>query len=552
MSSAVSSATPVLEVESLSVSYGSTPVVADVSFHLRAGEKLAIVGESGSGKSTLTSAVLGLLPAKARVAGSIMLAGEQVLGATEKSMRALRGRVVAYVPQDPMSNLDPVLRVGWQVEEAGGAHPSRGTGTPRSRAIAAMKRAGLSDADERFRSFPHELSGGMRQRALIAMGMINAPRVLIADEPTSALDVTVQRIILDNLDELVAESGTAVLLVTHDLGLAAERADRVLVMHQGRLVEEGRSRDVLVAPQATYTRALVAAAPATRAGSNSPEADDSRPVALALSHLSKVYPARGHGRRRTPPIHALDDVSLTIRRGQTLAVVGESGSGKSTAAKIALKLLAPTSGRVEFESTDVTALQGRELRTFRRKVQPIFQDPYSSLDPMFSVEQIIEEPLRAFGLGDVRRRRARARELLDLVRLPASILDSAPSELSGGQRQRVAIARALAPEPEVIVCDEPVSALDVLVQANVLDVLRQIQGELGVAYLFISHDLGVVEQIAHEVAVMAGGRVVERGSTRDVFARPQAPYTRQLLDAVPGRALLKERQSADDRCSSVS
>ncbi|WP_346265688.1 ABC transporter ATP-binding protein [Microbacterium esteraromaticum] len=435
-------------------------------------------------------------------------------------------------------------RIGAQVVEAGGVHRRLRPDAARARALTALQSAGLVNAESRFRQYPHELSGGMKQRALIAMGTINRPRLLIADEPTSALDVTVQRVILDNLDQLVAEAGTAVILVTHDLGLAADRADRVLVMHRGRVVEHGDSRGVLIAPQADYTRALVAAAPANRSGDGAPLPDPSAPVILSVAHLGKTYPARGHGRRRTEPVHAVDDVSFAVRRGQTLAIVGESGSGRSTAASIALKLLEPTTGDVRFDGEDVTALKGRELLAYRRRVQPIFQDPYASLDPMATIGQILTEPLRAFRIGDAASRRVRVRELLEMVRLPQDIIERSPNELSGGQRQRVAIARALAPEPELIVCDEPVSALDVLVQANVLEVMQRIQQELGVAYLFISHDLGVVEQIAHDVVVMSGGRVVEAGPTRDVFSNPQAAYTRELLEAVPGRAVLVGHRSS--------
>jgi len=533
--------TIVLSVDNLTVAYGDVEVVRAASFTIRAGETVAIVGESGSGKSTMTGAILGLLPRNARVSGSITVCGTTVTAATERELRALRGKLLAYVPQDPMSNLNPVLRVGPQVSEAGSVHRTQSRPEARSRAINALERAGLAQAESRYRQFPHQLSGGMRQRSLIAMGMINEPTLLIADEPTSALDVTVQRVILDNLGQLVETSGTSVLLVTHDLGLAAERADRVIVMKGGQIVEQGPSREVLFDPRAAYTRELIAAAPVGRASSHTPQARVDGPVLLSLKGVGKVYPAKGHGARRTAAVTAIDDVSFEVRAGQTLAVVGESGSGKSTAANIALKLTEPTSGSVLFDGADVTRLRGRELAAFRRRVQPIFQDPYASLDPMSTVGRIVEEPLRAFRLGDARARARRVRELLDLVGLPNALLDRAPSELSGGQRQRVAIARALAPEPELVVCDEPVSALDVLVQATVLDVLQRIQRELGVAYLFISHDLGVVESIAHDVIVMTGGSVVERGPAREVFANPQAEYTRALLDAVPGRSFMAER-----------
>ncbi|MDF2666214.1 MAG: transporter ATP-binding protein [Microbacterium sp.] len=533
------SRTPLLlSVRSLSIRYGTTEVVTDLSFDLHEGETLAIVGESGSGKSTTASAILGLLPAGAAAHGSILLAGTEIVGATEPTMRRLRRGTLAYVPQDPMSNLDPVHRVGNQVIEVADAVRKRPRPEARAHAVAALQSAGLAQAEQRFRQYPHEMSGGMRQRALIAMGMIPSPRLLIADEPTSALDVTVQKVILDNLQTLIRESRTSVILVTHDLGLAAERADRVIVMSRGRVVEQGSSREVLLHPREEYTRALVAAAPANRAGAAAPAADSRAPVVLSLDNVSKTYRARGHGRARTEAVPAIVSLSCDVRRGQTLAIVGESGSGKSTAASIALRLIDPTTGSVRFDGRDITTARGRGLTDFRRRVQPIFQDPYASLDPMMTVERSITEPLKAFRLGSSSTQRARARELLDLVGLPESVLDRAPSELSGGQRQRVAIARALAPDPDVIICDEPVSALDVLVQANVLDVLTRIQRELGVAYLFISHDLGVVEQIAHDVIVMAQGEVVERGTTADVFAHPTHEYTRQLLSSIPGRALL--------------
>lgn len=538
-----STATPLLRIRDLSIWYGKTEVVSNLSFDLHAGETLAIVGESGSGKSTTASAILGLLPPSATARGSILLSGKEIVGATEPEMRKLRRGAVAYVPQDPMSNLDPVHRVGNQVIEVASVVKRRPRLEARAHAVSALQSAGLTNAEQRFRQFPHEMSGGMRQRALIAMGMVNVPQLLVADEPTSALDVTVQKVILDNLQTLVRQHRTSVILVTHDLGLAAERADRVVVMSRGRLVEHGPSRDVLLHPQEEYTKALVAAAPANRAGSSSPVADTAAPIVLSLKKVSKTYPATGFGRSRNEAVRAVNELSFEIRRGQTLAVVGESGSGKSTAASIALRLINPTSGSIQFNGADITTARRHGLADFRRRVQPIFQDPYASLDPLMTVERTITEPLRAFRIGDRSTQRQRARELLQLVGLPHSVLDRAPSELSGGQRQRVAIARALAPNPDLIVCDEPVSALDVLVQANVLDVLTRIQQDLGVAYLFISHDLGVVEQIAHDVIVMTKGEVVEAGPTTSVFANPQHEYTQKLLQSIPGRDLLTARRT---------
>lgn len=528
----------ILSVSGLSVSYGAACAVSEVSFDVRAGETVAIVGESGSGKSTVANAVLGLLPPTATVTGDVSVCDESVVGAREKTLRELRRTAMAYVPQDPMSNLNPVLRVGSQVAEVGNLGGAQSRAEARRRAVTALEDAGLEDADARYRQFPHQMSGGMRQRALIAMGLINGPRLLIADEPTSALDVTVQRVILDNMAQLVQTSGTTVLLITHDLGLAAERADRVIVMRHGRVVEQGPARDVLLAPEHEYTQALIAAAPGLTSASPPAAPHDHATPVLAIEGVSKTYRARGRGRQRIDAVTAVEDVSFEVHRGRTLAIVGESGSGKSTAASIALRLTDASSGCVRFDGEDITIASRRALMPFRRRVQPVFQDPYASLDPMATVQKIIEEPLRAFGLGDAVARERRVRELLEVVGLAGSYLSRSPHELSGGQRQRVAIARALAPEPEVVVCDEAVSALDVLVQASVLDTLRTIQDELGVAYLFISHDLGAVKTIAHEVLVMRKGRVVERGQAEKVFAHPKDDYTRALFDAVPGRSLL--------------
>lgn len=550
-SGAIASSTPtgqpVLSVQDLSVSFTpDTLVVQNISFSVQAGETVAVVGESGSGKTTMVNAILGLIPRTGLVKGSILLEGNEIVGAQEKEIRRLRGLSMAYVPQDPMSNLNPVTRVGRQVIEAARAHKRLPYGDARDLAVQAMERAGLSNAKESFRRFPHQLSGGMRQRSLIAMGIINSPRLLIADEPTSALDVTVQQVILDNLADLVRKTGTSVLFITHDLGLAAERADRVLVMRNGRLVESGPSKEVLLQPKAGYTRQLVAAAPlvSSKTSGRLAVAVPEAPVLLALDNVTKSYALRKEGERRKAVFKALAGVSLELRRGQTLAIVGESGSGKSTAANLALRLTLPSSGRVLFDGKDLAGRREKELSDFRRRVQPIFQDPYASLDPMFTVEKILEEPLSAFRLGDRSNRRLRIRELLDQVALPTTLLSRSPKELSGGQRQRVAIARALASEPDVIICDEPVSALDVLVQAQILDVLLELQRELNLTYMFISHDLGVVKEVAHEVVVMKRGRIVEKGKSMEIFERPREEYTRALLDAVPGRSLYEQIPAA--------
>ena len=539
--------TPLLEVSNLTVIFdldGETKAaVEDVSFRVLPGETVAIVGQSGSGKSTTISAVLGLLPDNAKITpeSSIRLGGVELVGLTERQRRPMRGETLALVPQDPMSNLNPVMRIGAQVGEAVSAHQKLPGAEVFKRAAGALSRAGLPDAEKRMRNYPHEFSGGMRQRALIAMGLANSPRLLIADEPTSALDVTVQRKILDNLDEMVDESGTAVLLITHDLGLAAERADHLLVMHDGAIVEHGSPKEILAHPAHPYTHSLIAASPAVRGfkAEKAAAVKQGEPL-LAVQNLVKQFRVREGKSARKTLFTAVDDVSFELYKGQTLAIVGESGSGKSTTASMALRLLDPTSGRIIMDGEDVTELPRRQLRAFRRRIQPVFQDPYASLDPMFTVERVIREPLDVFGIGTRAEREARVKQLLDRVGLPESYVNRQPRELSGGQRQRVAIARALAVSPDIVVCDEAVSALDVLVQAQILELLDEIQRDTGVSYLFITHDLGVVSAFADDVVVMRKGQVVESGSVRSVFDSPSDPYTAALLEAVPGQGLLSE------------
>ena len=537
------SADPVLEIRDLSVSYrsrGRSPVnaVAGLCLRLEPGETVAVVGESGSGKSTVAAAVLGLLPAAGTVTGgSIDVAGQPVVGAGERSLRAIRGRVAALVPQDPNVSLNPTVRIGRQIAEAVRRRPEVGKRAVDAEVIAALEAAGLDEPVLRARQYPHELSGGMRQRVLIAAALAGSPRLLIADEPTSALDVTVQKRILDHLERLVFERGIALLLITHDLGVAADRADRVLVMQAGRLVEQGSPQAILVAPRQPYTRALIEAAPGlSEHGKVVPRFTSVPPAAeiLRIENVVKDFPLpRSAGTAST--VRALDDVSFTVRAGQTLALVGESGSGKTTALRIALGLEKPSAGRVFFEGTDITGLGWRALRPLRRRFQLVHQNPFSSLDPRFTVLQTITEPLVSFGVGDRGSRRDRAAELLEQVDLPADHLLRRPAELSGGQRQRVAIARALALAPDLILLDEPVSALDVRVQEQILRLLVGLQDELGVSYLFISHDLAVVAQVSHQVAVLRRGQVVESGSTAEVFDHPADEYTRELLGAIAGR-----------------
>ena len=419
------------------------------------------------------------------------------------------------------------------------------------RIAGLLSEAGLPDAATRARQFPHEFSGGMRQRALIAIGLACRPELLIADEPTSALDVTVQKKILDHLHMLTDSLGTAVLFITHDLGLAAERAQHIVVMYKGQVVESGPSLEVLQHPQHPYTKRLVAAAPslasqriisvkehggdATAVMEHAVNEDSLKKgeAIITVDHLTKEFKLP----RKKEMFKAVDDVSFSIKKGTTLAIVGESGSGKSTVANMVLKLLEPTAGTVTYDGKDISGFKGKELLDFRRHVQPVFQNPYGSLDPMYSIYRSIEEPLRIHGIGDKKSRAKRVRELIDMVKLPESVMSRYPNELSGGQRQRIAIARAMALDPDVIVCDEAVSALDVLVQDQVLRLLNDLQAEKGLSYLFITHDLAVVRQIADEVVVMQHGKLVEHATTDEVFDHPKKQYTRDLLDAIPGGKL---------------
>ena len=545
-------ASPLLVVSGLRVGFpsrgGVATAVDGVDLTIRRGETVAIVGESGSGKSTTAQAIIGLLPGAGQVlGGSIVLDGVELTTIGRRDLEAVRGREIGFVPQDPMSSLNPVWSVGFQVEEAIRANGvAKGRRAVRAKAIEVLERAGLADARSRLRQYPHQFSGGMRQRALIGIGLSGDPKLLIADEPTSALDVTVQRGILDHLGTLTRELGTTVLLITHDLGLAAERADRVVVMHQGRVVEAGPSREVLQRPAHPYTHRLVEAAPSVAAGPlrttdrrttgrRLAAAAEATP-AIAVSGLTKVYQVRSGG-LRSSSLTAVDDVSFAVPTGTTTALVGESGSGKSTVAKLILRLEEPTSGRVAIDGRDTGALNAREVFALRRRMQPVFQDPYGSLDPLRSVGASIAEPLAVHRVGDRASRRRRVAELLDRVALPTAFAARYPNELSGGQRQRVAIARALALNPGIVVLDEAVSALDVLVQAQVLDLLAELQDDLALTYLFITHDLGVVRRIADDVCVMRAGRLVEQGTTTEVFGSPREEYTRALLDAVPGAAI---------------
>jgi peptide/nickel transport system ATP-binding protein len=522
------SARRLLEITDLDVSYrvagGRIDAVQRVSLSVAPGEVVAVVGESGSGKSTLAQAVIGLLPGTGTVTGgSIRLGGKELTGLSDKAFRSVRGRRIGLVPQDPTVSLNPVHTVGRQVGEVLRTHGLADRRTAAVRAVELLGRAGLPDPQVRAGQYPHELSGGMRQRVLIAVATAADPELVIADEPTSALDATVQRRILDQLDALRAE-GTAMLLITHDLGVAADRADRVVVMSGGRIVEEGPVERILREPTQAYTRTLVAAAPGLGAPVSPRPVPTTAPL-VQVTGLTKEFPLPG---RRS--LRAVEDVSFTIARGETLGLVGESGSGKSTTARLVLRLADPTAGEIRFDGADITGLRGKAWRELRRRAQVVYQNPYASLDPRYSVREVIAEPLRAFGVTD----HSRVGELLSRVALPSALLDRRPVELSGGQRQRVAIARALALSPDLMVCDEPVSALDVSVQAQVLDLLEELQREQGLTYLFISHDLAVVRRIAHRVGVMRAGRLLELRPTEELFTDPHHEYTTELLAAIAG------------------
>ncbi|MFG2852900.1 dipeptide ABC transporter ATP-binding protein [Streptomyces mirabilis] len=503
-----------VEVTDLTVGFGSLRAVDGLSFRLAKGAALGLVGESGSGKSTVASALLGLHRGTgAEVGGSVRVGGIDVQEASDAELRRLRGGKAAMVFQDPLSSLDPYYAVGDQIAEVYRVHVKASRRAARARAVEVLDRVGIPDAARRARSRPHEFSGGMRQRALIAMALACEPDLLIADEPTTALDVTVQAQILDLLHTLRAETGMGLLLVTHDVGVAAESVDEILVMRHGRAVEHGLVGAVLGAPAQAYTQELLGAVPRVDAPRTASAVTEE--VVLEASCLRREF---GRGKKA---FAAVDDVSLTIHRGETLGIVGESGSGKTTLGRMLVGLLEPTAGEIK---------PGGGVRP---DVQMVFQDPVSSLNPRRSVGESIADPLRAQGERDEGRIRGRVRELLERVGLEAAHYDRYPHEFSGGQRQRVGIARALAADPRVIVCDEPVSALDVTTQAQVIALLAELQRELGLALVFVAHDLAVVRQVSDRVAVMRRGRIVEYGPADEVYESPRDPYTKQLLAAVP-------------------
>lgn len=521
-----------LTVRDLRISYdsraGRRQALAGIDFILQRGEILAIVGESGSGKSTTASALIGLLPAQAQIdTGSIEFAGVELRGASERQWQAIRGQRVSLVPQDPGLALDPVKRIGSQLHEAIKL-PGAQSAVLHERCVQLLGEVGLEDPAHIMRAYPHQLSGGMRQRVLIAMALANAPALIIADEPTSALDVAVQRQILDSLHALTRARGCAVLLITHDLSVALERADRVLVMRHGRIIEAGSAHQVLRAPQQPYTRQLLQAMPSLH-GALRPERAAGQAPLLQVDNLRKVFAGAGQ-----PARVAVADVSLHVPRHGTTSIVGASGSGKSTTARLLLGLETADGGTLRFAGQDITQYSPRAWRELRRQIQVVYQNPNASLNPRLTLSQIISEPLQAFAVGDRAWRKARVASLLEQVELSAEMAQRYPRQLSGGQLQRVAIARALALEPQLLVLDEPLSALDAAVQGQILKLLETLQVNLGLSYLFISHDLAVVRQISDHVVVMHAGRVVEQGSAGQIFLRPQHPYTQALLAAAPG------------------
>ncbi len=531
--------TPVLELRNLSIGLPAggdrANAVTDVSLSVAPGEIVCLVGESGSGKSVIAFSAMGLLVKNLPVrAGShIALQGEELVGVSQMRLRELRCTRMGMIFQEPMTALNPVMRCGDQIDEVLGEHTQLPAAERRARIIGMIEQVHLPDPERMFTSFPHQLSGGQRQRIMIAMALILEPALLIADEPTTALDVTTQAQTLKLIKELQTQRGTGVLFITHDFGVVAEIADRVAVLRQGRLVEMGTTEQILRRPRHAYTQMLIASVPGHEPPARTRPAADTAPVVLRIANLVKTYGKTGLFGGGTQ-VAAVRDVGFEIRRGQTLGIVGESGSGKSTVARCIARLIDPTAGQIVLADTDIATMPAGRLRELRRKIQIIFQDPYRSLNPRRTVGQsIIEGPMN-YG-ASAAEAMARARTLMELVRLDPQSLDRYPHQFSGGQRQRICIARALAMEPQVLIADEAVSALDVSVQAQVLRLLADIRDRLNLAMLFITHDLRVAAQVCDDVAVMSKGRIVEYGPTARVFGAPQHEYTRALFDAAPGR-----------------
>ncbi len=532
MNASIPNDRPLLQVDHLSIDFGPRRVVDDLSFTLQAGKTLCIAGESGSGKSLTSLTIMGLLPRAARVAEGRILFGERdLLTLSEHERRHLRGKQIGMIFQEPMTSLNPLMTVSQQLIETLRRHEALTRDEARRRAREMLDAVRMPDVEKRLAQYPHELSGGMRQRVMIAMAMLCRPEVLIADEPTTALDVTIQAQILELMRELQQSFHTSLLLITHDMGVVAEMADQVLVMNQGRMEEQAPVRELFTAPRAAYTRRLLDAVPVLGTAP-APQPLQDHPVLLKVRDLRVRFPLRGGWLEPGRNVHAVEGVSFDLRQGETLGLVGESGCGKSTTGKALMNML-DYQGSVQLEGRELNGLTGAPLQAVRRDIQMIFQDPYAALNPRKTILDLVGEPLLIHDRLPLSARRERVAELLGHVDLPADIMTRYPHQFSGGQRQRICIARALALNPKVIVADESVSALDVSVQAQVLELLERLRAEHGLSYLFISHDMAVVERLCHRVAVMFCGRIVEIGRRDQVLHNPQHPYTRRLLEAVP-------------------
>jgi peptide/nickel transport system ATP-binding protein/glutathione transport system ATP-binding protein len=551
----------IARIENLRVEFqtksGTVVGVEDVSFTINPGETVCVVGESGSGKSVSSLALMRLIEfGGGDIAGGRLIFDRKEAGTVDLSktdqdlMRTIRGNEIGMIFQEPMTALNPVFTVGRQLTEGLRLHKGMSKAQAEARALELMRQVRIPEPERRLKQYPHELSGGMRQRVVIAMALACEPRLLIADEPTTALDVTIQAEILALMDRLKRETGTAVMFITHDMAVVAQMADRVVVMFRGNKVEEGTVQEIFENPQHPYTKALLAAVPKLgemtgtdlprpmrllgRDGSEVPPITGSDEVLLEVRNLTTRFEVKGGFLRRTVAnVHAVEDLSFTVNKGQTLSLVGESGCGKSTAGRSILRLVEPMSGGIFLDGKDIMALTQSELREARRDMQMVFQDPFASLNPQMQLAEQVSEPMRNFGMGSSAEMQKRVEMLFDRVELPRSFMQRYPHELSGGQRQRIAIARALALNPKLIVSDEAVSALDVSVQAQVLNLMLELQAELGISFLFISHDMAVVERVSHHVGVMYLGRIVEIGPRRAVFENPQHPYTQALMKAVP-------------------
>ncbi|UTT50575.1 ABC transporter ATP-binding protein [Rhodococcus gordoniae] len=525
-------------------------VVRDVSFEVARGEIVAIVGESGSGKSTTAMAVPGLLADNSRVDGSITLGGRQLVGLTERELNSVRGKDIAVIFQEPMTALNPVYTIGWQITEAIRAHADVTKAEAKERVIELLRLVDMPEPEKRVGYYPHQLSGGQRQRAMIAQALASEPSVLIADEPTTALDVTVQAEILQLMRDLRERVDAAIVLITHDMGVVADMADRIIVMREGAIVEQGTSDRIFGTPEHAYTRELLASVPHLGSRAGEAGADDTPDVQHALRLVDAVieYP----GARRNSGFRAVDRVSLDIEPGEVVGLVGESGSGKSTMGKAAVGLVGLHSGSLSVGGVDITKMSARDLRPVRRNIGIVFQDPGSSLNPRWPIGQSIAEPMLLHTEMDRTQRDKKVEELLDQVHLPRDMRNRYPHQLSGGQRQRVGIARALALEPTLLIADEPTSALDVSVQAKVLELFRELQREYGFACLFISHDLAVVEVLARRIAVMRAGKLVEFDRTDRILRSPSDPYTKRLLAAVPVPDPAEQARRREERAALVA